>query len=111
MPPPPTAGGNLKKFWQNIKKILPDKTATAEIRLNDNLTNHEVSTEDTPDYINNFFATIGLKLAEKFDDEWTYHGENIDMVMPNFEIHIEEIINFCKEISILKSSAVPNLPT
>ena len=100
-----------KKFWQNINKILPDKLANANIRLNDSLTNIEIRAEDTPDYINNFFASIGPKLAEEFNEEWTYYGNNIEINMPNFEIQIEDIIKFCKEISVFKSSALQDMPT
>ena len=72
----------------------------SDIRLNDSHTNAEIRSENTPDYINNLFASIGPRLAEEFNDEWKFYGEETNEVMPVFEIDIEEIIKYCKEISV-----------
>lgn len=56
---------NPRKFWLNLNKLIKGNSSTAKINLLDN-NNVPLTDETTPNYINQFFATIGPNLAEKF---------------------------------------------
>ena len=100
-----------RKFWQNIKTIIPDsKTSLNHFNLNDEEGN-QIPDIQTSDFINSFFASIGPKLARNFDEEWAYHGEPTEDIMPDFEIEIDDIVKYVKEISEYKASAVTNIPS
>ena len=66
MTPPPK---KKKKNWNDINKIFPIKSETTqEITLYSD--DGFVDSNKTADYMNEFFSSIGSKLAQNFDREW-----------------------------------------
>ena len=60
-----------KKFWRNIKTIIPDASTNKQIHLNYE-NNSAISEKDTSSYINEFFTSIGPLLARKDTSNYTY---------------------------------------
>lgn len=56
---------NPKKFWAEVKNLMNKKAIQPKIELNDNDGN-QVPCQLLPDFINEYFATIGPKLAARF---------------------------------------------
>ena len=99
-----------KKIWKEINQILPDKaTKHQNISLIDQDTGLEIDNDQTADYINTFFTNIGPKLAQNLTEPWHYDGSDSDRHIHDIILTPAEILTFCKEIEIYKSSSVPNL--
>ena len=79
-------------FW-------PNKSTTNNFFTLYDESNSEISAEKTSSFINSFFATVGSNLAEKFSEDWVYHGDQQDLLLPEFEINFDLMIKFVKEIS------------
>ena len=71
-----------------------------------NLENKET---ETPNFINDFFANIGRKLAEIFSQEWSFDVETVAAEMDTIVTNDAEIEQLCNEINISKASVVPSL--
>ena len=72
-------------------------------------TSEDISPENTPNYINSFFAKIGANLATGFQEDWRYDGEvfpNDFDFLPVTQTEVEPLI---KQIEISKSSSIDNL--
>ena len=99
-----------KKFWNTIKKIVPDmKNKNDKFFLIDSTTNKNITQDELPDYINNFFADIGPNLAKKITGDWTYEGVKSDIKLHDIVVSEAEIIKACNDININKASSVHNL--
>ena len=105
---------NHKKYWDNMEKAEPK--AQAKINgLVDEQTGERIADKDLPEKINNSFAGIGAKLAEKF--------QNIDLKdkiyipkMNNKEYDIEqvteqEVIKIIRKLPVKKASGIKNMNT
>lgn len=55
-----------RKFWRELNTLIKQKASNSLIRLKDE-SNVPIDHADTPNYINNYFSTIGPKLAEQFN--------------------------------------------
>ena len=108
--------GDPKKFWRLIKSIVPGKMGKAsQITLVDRSnvggTAREVNVEkrDTADFINNFFSSIGGKLAANFDQQWEFKGvttaEECQPLYADFEL----VSKLCKEIKTTKASGFSDI--
>ena len=64
---------------------------------------------DTPNFVNNYFPSIGPSLAEKFDGNWEYHGLRYNNNFNLTRTTVREVTQLVKEINIAKSSAVNNV--
>ena len=104
---------NPKKFWQEINKLLPSSQSTRITGIVDETTGHEVPEESLMSHINDYFSSIGSKLA----DECT-PGRTIDEQLPPRQLHFAfdrvpfteaEVLKVCKDINVLKSSSLPNI--
>ena len=104
--------GDPKKFWKVVSEILPKKAkGRNDIWLKDQLKGHPITQENTPDYINSFFTNIGPSLASKFKGPWNYFGKTLDLEIEPFLIDTDDIIKLVREVKILKSSGMDDLPT
>ena len=95
-----------KKFWQQINAILPKGKGADLINLIDGITGIPVKDNDVQNFINDYFSTIGSKLAENFNMEWTYTGRHCDIEIMNISTNSDEVLKLTKEIDITKSSAI-----
>ena len=103
--------GNSKEFWKNIQNVIPNhkRGNKAPFDLYDKDTNTPVASENTANFINNFFINIGPRLVQQYDIRWEYNGVQTNKTFPNFETNLDEIIKLCKEININKSSSIDKL--
>ena len=102
-----------KKFWRNIKEVLPDQSG-GSINIQNQLTQEIMPKNLQAQEINNFFANVGEKLASKFrsntqeppvvdvapDDVPTLTVRNITQV---------EVLKLIDTISMYKSSGMDNV--
>ena len=105
-----------KKFWKHIKDILPGKNNNHNF---DNILDenqNSIDKKDLPDLINTYFATIGKKLDEQFDNDnhnmathTNLDNRNIPLLDKFDMISIEQINAEIKNIAIYTSSGIHNL--
>ena len=101
---------NPKTFWRNIKSVLPDQ-ASGQINIKNPINNESLPKDQQAQVINDFFASIGDKLAVGFDNE--------DQPIPDIlgdgdrlELrHITQIetLKLIDCISVYKSSGLDNI--
>ena len=65
--------------------------------------------KEVADHENVFFTSIGPNLAKTFNDRWTYDGVETKKVISDMVVQEEEDLKLFKEISTVKSSAIPNI--
>ena len=97
---------DTKKFWLQINSILPKGKGSQLIKLIDTDTKSPIEHSDVSMYINNYFATIGPKLAENINTEWEYVGTRSANKMLDMEPNVEEVMKLAKDIDTTKSSAI-----
>ena len=61
---------------------------------------------EVPDFINNYFSTIGSTLAENLSKNWVYNGIQSDNVIQNITTDIVEVAKLVNDIDVNKSSAI-----
>ena len=100
--------GDPKRFWKNVSSIIPNKSnEKSMISLVDHSTNSKVDPNAVPDYINTFFANVGINLAKDFTDTWVpNYPPNTDTVLTDIATDFEQVHDLCKEINSSKSSAI-----
>ena len=97
-----------KKFWRNIKIVLPDSNTGKQIFLHDE-TNTPIPETETANYINEFFTSIGPKLARKDISNYQYSGQKYPSNFSLNEVTSEEVLNLAKGVNITKSSALDGI--
>ena len=100
-----------KKFWSAMKELIPgNKVKSKQINLKDE-NNQNIEPPEASDYINNFFAKIGPKLAENHNQEWSFDGTEVQDNMPDFKIFEEEVLKVVNDLNTNKSSAIDYVST
>ena len=98
-----------KKFWNSINKLLPGNTKSKQdITLTDE-NQVSIKKDITANYMNEYFATIGTKLAQTFPAITIPVKTNFGNYLENFVTNNEEMVKLIKEINVSKSSAINNL--
>ena len=98
-----------KKFWMNIKNVLPDSSA-GNINIVDSVSRNALPKSQQAQEINDFFASIGRKLDSKFKepvvlDEVLFNGEPLE-IDPISQV---EVLGLVRHISVYKSSGMDNV--
>ena len=109
-----------KKFWSELENIIPGKkNCSSNILnlLNDN--NEELSKDITSTCVNDFFSTIGSRLASEMDPLSIEEKQSIDNIMTNNysllpllqirDFSLEELVKEIENINIYKSSGITNI--
>ena len=103
-------GKNPKRFWENVHCVVPSKMKCNQISLKD-VDGSVISPDEVATHINNFFSTIGSKLAENFPrsafPQTAYNPISID----DIALDLSGVIELIKEIDTTKSSALELLPS
>ena len=100
--------GDPKGFWKLVSLVLPDhKSKSSSIWLKDK--DKQIPPGQTAEFINEFFTSIGPKLAEKHKDDWAYFGERIQQSAEPMVTNLREVNLLCKDINPLKSSGMDKL--
>ena len=103
---------NPKFFWHSIRDVIPDNTNSADTILELKDENGEtVPGHRLADHINSYFATVGTKLAEQFDNSQP------QIVFQNYEfdplilqpITLDQLKKEIDRIAIYKSSGFKNI--
>ena len=98
-----------KKFWKIINGILRGEKTNVNFNLRDKINDTPVECGDTPDFINDYFINIGPKLAQGYDEVWSYDGETVPMSIGDIVTNEVEVIKLIKEIDIGKSSSIDGI--
>ena len=96
-----------RKFWRNIKGVIPDQSCGA-IDIKNQLTNEAMPRDQQAQVINDFFVGIGERLAAKFGNVRVPETNN-DFEGDRLELgHITqvEVLKLIDTISINKSSGL-----
>ena len=94
---------NPTKFLDTVKILFPDQTAKAKINLK-NDKGEPITTDDLPNYINQFFSSIGTTLsAENPFDSATYIFNDVKYP-EQFHLRMFNEDQVLVEIKILKIS-------
>ena len=104
-----THAGDHKKFWQDIKQIIPDSTHSSKISLTDEISGTLVNELETPNYINRYFVNISQKLAENLTGDWKPRTAPRIDTFSFTQLDLQNLIKIIKDIDINKSSAIPFL--
>ena len=99
-----------KKFWRNIKNVLPDQNNSC-IDIKNPLTQENVLKDRQAQIVNDFFAGIGPRLSSKFGNNVALPPLN-DVPDNPFELdHIgqPEVLKLIGTISVNKSSGIDNV--
>ena len=92
-----------------MNEIIPDgKKSKRPLNLKDT-SGTLIAPDKTAEFINKFFVSIGPKLAEAFDMDWSFHGPAVTSGFDSIEITNNTTKNLVRNINTNKSSAIPNL--
>ena len=103
---------NSKKFWQNIKDVLPNgnNKQTSKISLKDQHNNFIQDNQEMANILNEYFTNIGPSLAANMKDPWAYDGNIFDCTLQdNFYVQNDELHDLLQNIDITKSSAIDHI--
>ena len=102
-----------KKFWQEINKLLPSSKNNTIIGISDESSGREIPTDMLGDHINDYFSTIGSKLAKGCtpgvrDHIGLHRDDNLTEFnrSPFTEL---EVLKVCKDINASKSSSLEHM--
>ena len=99
-----------KKFWNNIKTVLPiNNKSNKKILLTNPDTNQDIHEADVAGYINDFFANIGPNLASDFNTPWSFDGVEVGNKLEDIVATREEVLKLCKDIDTNKSSCIDDI--
>ena len=103
--------GDSKKFWKDVQIILPKKgkTNSRNYILKNDLNEPIYDPTKAADFKNDHFVNIGPKLAQRFASQWEFKGTTTLEMLKDFNVVENEVIKFCKEININKSSSIVNI--
>ena len=110
-------GHNPKKFWQEINNLLPHSHESRIRSMFDEDTNRVRENMDLNDYVNEYFANIGSKLAREctpgvINNENDVAGVRRDIDVVDFvrtPFTVEEVFKVCNDINICKSASIPDV--
>lgn len=106
--------GNPKKFWGELNQLLKRIPTHSEFNLKDEAAN-PIPTDQTSEHIYQFFATIGPKLAEKFNNQINNVTTNpcgehkADSMLHFSPITSTALLKQVKAINICKSSGIDGI--
>ena len=109
-----------KKFWKELANVIPGNKSQNSCTFNLKTDNHEaLSNAVAASYVNDYFATIGQKLADKIDDPTNTEITFLeDVLRQNFlnlpklnilSFTLEELEKEIKNIEIYKSSGISTI--
>lgn len=111
------AQNDPRKYWKELNNVFmpANKTIEPEIKLTDDT--RQIPKEQTADFMNDYFATVGQKLAQKIDIDNTMYLDGLksdpvkDILITWRPTNIEEVELLIDSIDISKSSRVEGINT
>ena len=114
-------GPNPKRFWQEVNKLLPHSQDAGIRYLWNEITNNKMEDIGLNEYINDYFANIGSRLARECtpgvvvdrnnDMREARNGVNEVINFQRTPFTLEEVKKVCNEINIWKSVSIPDVKT
>lgn len=106
-----------KKYWKELNDVFvpANKSKEPEIKLNDEL--RQVSSDQTANFMNDYIANVGRKLAQMIDIDNTGYLDSLktdvvrDVLIAWRPTNIEEIELLIDSIDISKSSRIEGINT
>ena len=94
--------------------LFHEKQSAGQLKMTDHLSNTQMSDEETPDYVNNFFANIGNNIQNSLNfnlDLWTYDGDEYPPRFSLRDVTIEQVIKEVCNLKITEPSGIENIST
>ena len=101
--------GDPKKFWYELKKVMPGKTSKDIINLISQETGQLLEDNEVSGMINQYFTGIGAKLASNNNSIWVADFPRVDNNIQNWNVTEEEVLGYLKDIKVHKTSAIDGL--
>ena len=102
-----------KKFWRIVKGIIPGKNSKSSSislsNIGEDGTETTIKSSQVATFINEYFCSIGPKLAQKHKAPWRFYGESSEGSCPPFTTHFDQVLRLCKEIITSKSSGIEDI--
>ena len=101
-----------RKYWQHIFTVLNKNRTNNKFNL-ENDDGNVLDQREVPDFINNFFTTIGAKLVNenpKMQQEYKIPiiDDNVELFQLQ-EVQMDQLIVLLNQIKIFKSSGIDNI--
>ena len=101
-----------KKFWHSIREVIPNNNESSGSILElHNERGEPIPGQDLAHYINNYFANVGMTLAEKFDKVLSEvdipHHEFVPLTLA--PVTLEQLNKEIDKIAVYKSSGFRNI--
>ena len=103
------------KFWEGIRKLLPNKTTATLIKLRNKTTNLIIPPGECAEYINSFFSDIGKNLAQALPDipgaevDANPYGTPIPDTDLLFPVTHDSLMKLFKNVNVKKPSSIPHM--
>ena len=100
-----------KKFWEELKKLLPKASKSSSLNLKDS-DGSDITSSDAAKHINDYFANIGKNLADKIqgrDINLEMNEVETDQVFEFKHIELDELHKELNFIDVSKSSGFDHL--
>ena len=108
-----------KKFWKVINQFLKGDYGTAQKpSFIDPMSKEEISRDDEPDFLNEYFCDISARLGFDCNDRVDYADNNYMNIYENVNgvydlqsdlITVEEILTLADDIDLTKSSSIEGI--
>ena len=95
-----------KKFWKIMTNLVKGDKGHTNFQLRDTVSGEAIVDEETANYINSYFLNIGPKLADGYEEEWSYDGTVFDIGIDDIATDLDEVLSLIKSIDVNKSSAI-----
>ena len=106
---------NPRKFWQEINNLLPKSQNSTINSLVQEDTGVKIEDDKVADHINEYFATIGSKLAAGCTPgimpDVAIIQNRVLLEFDRMPFAEDEVLKVCKEINIHKSASIANVKT
>ena len=105
---------NPKKFWEEIKKLLPQSNDATILSIENEDSGITVEGKALNDHINDYFSNIGSKLANKCTPGISLNNIEREADNTAFDRTLfteAEVLKICKDINICKSASITNIKT
>ena len=100
-----------KKFWENVKDILPNRTGKHVGQVKDPCSQELLSPSDSVNAINTFFSEYGKKLCESLPNcPRPYEPAEVNHCLTEFQpVTTEKVMNLINSIKLYKSSGIRDI--
>ena len=98
-----------KKFWQNVKEVLPDSNTSKKVKMSDS---NGISIEDDKiaNFMNEYFVNVGKNLVEKMNNPPSVYDKSLKRLNQGFQfrpIRLAEVTKLISMVQIYIFCSVP----